>query len=176
MVLEEVTGKVLPRGFASPLSDWGNPLGRWSQEPAENDDIIFKRLWRIYAETWYYYCDDDKEIINTSKVIVGWVWSSMGSSTGAFLGLSGFRTETRIWKVITMIMRMLMVMVMVLKASITLWKYLACISIECATLCFYHPNFVKPSFGEILSFDNIGILFSTTDSYLTQHFPRKSRK
>ena len=52
MVLEEVTGKVLPRGFASPLSDWGNPLGRWSREPAGNDDkdreeyILRLRWWQ----------------------------------------------------------------------------------------------------------------------------------
>ena len=47
-------------------------------------------------------------------------------------------------------------------------------SIECATICFIIQILSKPFlvkyFGEILSFDNIGILFSTTDSYLAQNF------
>ena len=47
-------------------------------------------------------------------------------------------------------------------------------SIQCATICFIIQILSKPFlvkyFGEILSFDNIGILFSTTDSYLAQNF------
>ena len=166
MVLEEVTGKVLPRGFASPLSDWGNPLGRWSQEPAVNDDkdreeyILRLRWW----QRDHKYLQSDCGLGLVFNRLLHWRL------------LRTQRVQNRDQNLRSDINNNGMLMVMVLKASITLWKYLACISIECATLCFYHPNFVKPSFGEILSFDNIGILFSTTDSYLTQHFPRKSRK